>query len=1248
MVIINPMQYLSFPKQLLVLLVFLGATAIWSDSLHAQAKQEVKPLPPGYPDRSANLDVLPGFKNPPAGYGEVSFYWWLGDTLTKERITWQLDQLAGRSITGLQINYAHSDEGGNIWGLTYPGKPGLFTKEWWDLFAWFLQEAKKRNMSVSLSDYTLGIAGQGWFVDDMLRENPGLHGSNLKQASWDIRSGLDTVVTAPGNVLVLTEYRTDKGSVVPASGKPLSAGAGGTIRLQASGFSRKLVAVYAETVKTSFDPMNPLSGTKVIEKFFQPFEEHCPGEAGKGLNFFFSDELNFGITGLLWNNRFAAEFRKRKGYDIVPRLSELFVDAGSETPKIRIDYNDVLVALSEESFFIPVYNWHTERGMLFGCDHGGRGLDVTEFGDYFRAQRWMSGPGCDQPVLDRHINKNKVASSIAHLYERPRTWLEGYHSSGWGTSSAQIADATFANFAMGQNLLSLHGLYYSTHGGWWEWAPPDNHFRQPYWAGMADFLKCSERLSYLLSQGHHRCDVAILYPVTPMVAGMGGQEAVAAAFAAGDKLYRSGIDYDFIDFESLARAKCKDGELQVSGERYKVLILPVMSAIRFSSLEKAAAFYAAGGVVIAIGALPAASDRIGRDDEELQALNRKIFGLTADETTGVVRKSGSTGNRKGTGLFLSKPDNVAVEVSALIEPDFRVVNGGGNPMILHRKAGVRDIYYVYGVPKDTACQFRCTGKVELWDPWTGKASPLTAEYSGMAGTRIRMPLGETQPQIIVFSPGEALVDADPVRAVAKSEMVLVGEWEFEIKPTLDNSWGDYRQPAYNGYTATDAAVIRHRMETSADPGWQATAFDDSRWDTVQVSYGPQFWKLGPMPGGTDSLKLESLLAPLGKVDPAVPVTIGGKNYYWKPYEFSWRTGLKDNTGRQGYHGLKEWIHDDILQNGKAVRDWPGIPSPRIVASGEGSTTYFWTTVRSAGQTEAAVVQGGLVPSGIWLGGKPLAAGTKTATLANGATPLLIRYSSPGAGSLVFLKNVSSPPVTQPAPLASTWFANPAVLPFDLMAGSPGQAGWYRFKTPPGLQSIELASWSKPNVWINGRDVPVNPVEPMKGLIADTLIPVWKAAPWSAVPGPATVAVRIVSKPGLYGGAAIPEPIRINCGKGMIRPGNLAENEPLRNYSGGMWYRKTLLLTAEQAGSNSVTLDLGDLVSSAEVTVNGKSAGRLLCPPWKFDVGSLLKPGENRLEILIYNTLGNYYQTVPSLYVGKTKSGLIGPVKLFFF
>ncbi len=67
----------------------------------------------GFPSRDADLDALPGFQQPPPGYGEVAFYWWLGDPLTKERLAWQIDQLDKvKGVMGLQINYAHSDRGG--------------------------------------------------------------------------------------------------------------------------------------------------------------------------------------------------------------------------------------------------------------------------------------------------------------------------------------------------------------------------------------------------------------------------------------------------------------------------------------------------------------------------------------------------------------------------------------------------------------------------------------------------------------------------------------------------------------------------------------------------------------------------------------------------------------------------------------------------------------------------------------------------------------------------------------------------------------------------------------------------------------------------------------------------------------------------------------------------------------------------------------------------------------------------------
>ena len=40
----------------------------------------------GFPSRATDLDVLPGFQNPPHGYGQVPFWWWTGDRLCTSSI----------------------------------------------------------------------------------------------------------------------------------------------------------------------------------------------------------------------------------------------------------------------------------------------------------------------------------------------------------------------------------------------------------------------------------------------------------------------------------------------------------------------------------------------------------------------------------------------------------------------------------------------------------------------------------------------------------------------------------------------------------------------------------------------------------------------------------------------------------------------------------------------------------------------------------------------------------------------------------------------------------------------------------------------------------------------------------------------------------------------------------------------------------------------------------------------------------
>ena len=463
-------------------------------------------------------------------------------------------------------------------------------------------------------------------------------------------------------------------------------------------------------------------GDAVVDEFYGAFERHLPDECGSGINYFFSDELNFNISGNLWCDDFKEEFIKRKGYDITEKWNAIFEDIGDETEKIRLDYYDVIVQLSEERYFKPVYDWHGERGMTFGCDHGGRGQRITEFGDYFRTMKWNQGPGNDQPHLGSNIIKSKCSASIAHMYQRPRVWLEGFYSSGWDTGSDSVADATFRNFALGHNLLSLHGLYYSTHGSMWEWAPPCNHHHMPYWSLMDSFLECTKRLSYLNASGVHRADVAIVYPVAAAEADVNqGKEAAATAFETANYIYPRGIDFDFIDFESIERATVRDGRLCVSGEEFSTVIIPDMKAVRFAMMPRLLEFAKAGGQVIFQKRLPESSDRAGRNDAVLNSIVSDILSL---------------------GHKVDTPDEVLDKIKSHRTPDFEC--DSPNLFVNHRIIDGKNYYLVYNVPNGTALRFRSDGYPTLLDAWTGNATRL--ENYSICGdiTAIDMPLTEKE------------------------------------------------------------------------------------------------------------------------------------------------------------------------------------------------------------------------------------------------------------------------------------------------------------------------------------------------------------------------------------------------------------------------------------------------------------------------------------------------------------------------
>jgi len=380
------------------------------------------------------------------------------------------------------------------------------------------------------------------------------------------------------------------------------------------------------------------------------------------------------------------------------------------------------------------------------------------------------------------------------------------------------------------------------------------------------------------------------------------------------------------------------------------------------------------------------------------------------------------------------------------------------------------------------------------------------------------------------------------------------------------------------------------------------------------------------------------LTKLTTVDASQTVLVKGRAFTWEPYDFSWRMGKEGDSGHQGYHGLKRTVTDDFLCLGKPGG---GLNETRYEPEKEGKTYYLWTSATVAQAVTASIEVSRtppadkshtstiITPASLYVNGTKLADLAQPVQLKAGANPVLVRYDNAGRGHLVMRRQDAPPPQAR-TPLAMRWHDDAGVSPFDVQAGKP-VAEWFRFLSAPGTTAIRVQARGKVQAWIDG--------EPMADKGDGRFV-----AARTATRAP-VIALRVIPETGRSGGVAIPEPVSIETdGTGIMAIGDWSQRGILNNYSGGVRYSTAFGLTEEEA-RGKVELDLGSVTATAEIHLNGNPVAVLVAPPWKTDLTRFLKSGDNKLEILVYNTLANHYQTVPSNYRGSPTSGLMGPVRL---
>jgi len=1212
------------------------------------------------------------FREPAVEYGPIDCWWWEAGHLRKDRLTWQLEQMREQGIAGTWFYPRFfTDE-------PLGSDPRYWTQQWWEFTRFAVQEHRRLGMIAWFSDWT---AHQ--FFQNILRgerdNHPELTGRRLviHQEESSAESKLRIDIPAAEEVLDAAAYRKTDGGVDYASRTVLTdAIRDNTVTWRAPDAGWVLTVVAARP--DELDYLNRSVVDRWMAISLGVYEQKLPEFVGKTLAAYGPDEMRIlkpdlsGGSRILYSPSLVERFRADKGYDPRAYLVGLFHDIGQQTDKIRCGYYDVMVSLLEENWYRPIPQWLHERGMSYTTIATEGRQDILEqtrhYGDFFRMMRCFDVTGNEDPramsIGDRRFIDAKLSSSVTHLYQRDRTAVCVYWSSGWGVTQQQNVTWTNANYAYGINLYNRHGGLYSTLGGWYEWVPPAIHFRQPYWQYWKYFTDYVRRLSYIMSQGVHCADVAVLYPITTVHANWfdadhftdAGEQSAVSTFDLARQIYRSGIDFDFIDYPSLCNAQVRDGKLIVAGVEFRVLVLPPITTIRTETLEKIKAFYDAGGTVIAVRRLPTASPEHGRDDPNIRSLVTGIFG------------AGEQQNEQGGKAFFLGDDESRVPeiITTAVVTD--VVACDSDIFHTHQKIDEVDVYFLFNATEQArsiSVVFRVSGEPEIWDAFTGRTRPVHRFQTQGDRTKVRVDMAPYEAIVLVFGARRdrpqvvednlttitkvqahedrieldgfcdaggskriritdgsreytSQIDLDPV----PEPIVLDGLWDFSLAPTMDNQWGDFRYPASDELIGAEARRFRYMEEgrqSGTELGWHTREFDDSDWPNVTYSYGPYWWTIGPFEAGKEP---EELLeqAKSGKIETDRRYEIAGQFFQWRRHRYSQKFGHEAAAARQTM-GLR-----GVCENFLVFPAVEGVKSP---------ARYLFAFVHSPEQRDYRFEFGGDAEftRQAWINGEPASAEANV-TLNKGWNCVLLKLVHPEGQEIrtfaVFQEPTADRSFDPYVPLLR-WFVQPQDLLFDITPQRQKRVGWYRFVAPPGLESMTLNANAK-NVaaWIDAEPLAVQ---------------AGKIALESPRPTASQVVLRVEQNPGRYAGAAFDQPVGFQCETGKIPLGDWCEYG-LETYSGAGVYCKTVELE-ERHLKGKVLLHLERASTVAEVHVNDKPVGVRMAKPFCFDITDAVEVGTNHIRIKVANTLANHMSTYPTKFAKNTVSGLHPPVTLQF-
>lgn len=354
--------------------------------------------------------------------------------------------------------------------------------------------------------------------------------------------------------------------------------------------------------------------------FAQVFEKTTPKVAREVLKYMHVDSWECGSQN--WSATFAAEFKSRRGYDLMPYLPLLAGIPMESTEKSEQVLRDVRITIGElvtDVFYTVLAQCAGEYDCRFSAECVSPTMVADGLRHYDKVDLPMGEFWLNSPTHDK-LNDVLDAVSGAHIYGKNVIQAEGFTEirGTWDEDPAMLKPLLDRNYALGINKLFFHVF---THNPWLDRAPGMTldgiglfyQRDQTWFRESSAFVDYATRCQTLLQKGTPVVDIAVftgeemprraILPdrLVSMLPGIYGAERVeservrlanegqplrvvpvgvthSANMADPDKWINPlrGYQYDSFNKDALLRlAKVEDGHIVLpGGGRYKVLVLP--------------------------------------------------------------------------------------------------------------------------------------------------------------------------------------------------------------------------------------------------------------------------------------------------------------------------------------------------------------------------------------------------------------------------------------------------------------------------------------------------------------------------------------------------------------------------------------------------------------------------------------------------------------------------------------------------